>query len=277
MKKIFNIFTLAALVVFIGYLAVYAAKPANKDVSIHFLNVGQGDATFIELPGNQNILIDGGPVGSEKELDKYEPFFNRTIKNLIITHPHLDHFGGLLSIVKDYRIENIYMTKATNKTPEFEQLLSEIKGKNIRVSYVKKGDAIEFEQDIKLRFLFPSDTNYNPENLNDTSIVSELDWGSRKALFMGDMEADVQYKILDLVSKVDVLKVSHHCSTNAFDTKLYQKIMPQYAVISVGKGNAFGHPAKSCLDTMKSSQIYRTDQDGDISFDMSRDSLTPAK
>jgi competence protein ComEC len=272
-KKLFNVFTLAALLIFAGYLLVYATKPAKDHVAIHFLNVGQGDATYIEISENQDLLIDGGPSGDTvKNIERYKPFFDREIKSIVLTHPHRDHYGGLEKVVESYKVRDIYLTKATNDE-EYGQFIDLVKARNISIHYVKKGDEIQFEKGVKFVFLTPEATDYKNENINNTSIVGELVWGKNKALFMGDLEADEQHKLTPLLTKINLLKVSHHCSADAFDENFYKAIMPEYSVISVGKGNAFGHPSQKCLDIIKNSKVFRTDLDGDIGFDMTTESL----
>lgn len=265
---------LLSLFIFAGYLLYILLTPTNvTTINLHFLDVGQGDSLYLELPQGQNILIDGGPDGSAaRSLDRLVPFYNKEIDHVIMTHPHADHLAGLEKVLKEYKVGTFYLTEETNNTPEYISLLETLKKKNVTVKKVKAGDKILFPEGIVLDFLYPS--TLSSDNINNSSIVTELSWGEKKAIFMGDLEAEAQQNMIGTVSEVDLLKVAHHCSSDAINKNVYQKLSPNYTVISVGKDNKFGHPSQSCLQAISSSKVYRTDQDGQVDFTMSRTAIT---
>jgi len=279
-KTIFNPFLMIVLAVILVYL-VYSLLPDQQNsISINFFDVGQGDATLIEMPQGQKVLIDGGPNDSVvSKIDKSIVFYNRKIDAIVLTHPHADHLAGLLKTVESYEVKKVYLTGVSYSTPEYQQFIQSLQGNNIPVQQVVGGDYLDFGQGIKLNFVYPgvSMKNVTAENVNNSSIVTQLVWGKKSALFTGDLEKDAQISLISQNLRSDLLKVPHHCSSDALDSRLVTAVSPKYALISVGKDNKFGHPSKSCLNLLKSAQIFRTDYDGDVTFMMTQESLLPSK
>lgn len=279
-KKLFSSLGLAILIVIFAALFYQLLLPQSKFTKVTFFDVGQGDAALIETPSKQRILIDGGPndVVSTK-LDKETPFYQRTLDAVILTHPHADHLVGLIKVLKNYKVKTVYISGISHTTPEYLEFLSLIASKKIATHDVKSGDYLDFGEGIKLDFLFPlSDMRgKHIDNLNNSSIVSRLSWGKSSALFMGDLEKEGQDELLtaNLNLKSNLYKVPHHGSKDGANSTFLSKVSPEYAVISVGKDNQFGHPAVSTLNMFKSIKVYRTDYDGDVHFSLSEDRVAP--
>lgn len=275
-KKLVNIFVIIIFLFILGYLLYVAFQKPENGVMIHFFDVGQGDATLIETPLRQNVLIDGGPSDIiASKLDKTIPFYHRSLDAVILTHPHADHLTGLLKVVDSYEIKAFYLTGVTYNTPEYLELLSALRKNNIQTHYVIAGDTLTFGEGLRLDFLYPrADTKDKAvENINNTSIVTKLSWGSESILMTGDIENEEQSNLDQTQLKTTLLKVPHHCSGDGLSSKFLERASPKYAVISVGKDNKFGHPAQSCLSSLRSVQVFRTDQDGDIDFRLTKDNL----
>lgn len=277
-KRSINSFILVLLVVILGSILNLIFQQPRDGILIDFLDVGQGDAAIIETPAGQNVLIDGGPGDAVvSKLDKLLPFYKRKLDAVVLTHPHSDHLAGLIKIVDSYDIKTFYMTGVVYSTPEYNQLLEKLKTNNIPIKTVVRGDHLDFDDEIRLDFLYPDRLleGKTLENVNNSSIVTRLVWGKSSILMTGDLEKD-QLDSLDQFSiKSDVLKVPHHCSSDGVDRRFVAAVAPRYTVISVGKDNDFGHPAASCLNLLKGTQVYRTDSDGDIAFLMRRDTVRP--
>jgi len=273
-KSVFSIFVLLGLVVILVVLGGSYLNPSTKSaIALTFLDVGQGDATLIVTPNGQDVLIDGGPNDSVVAgLDENVPFYSHKLDAVVLTHPHADHVDGLVAVAKKYQISRVYMSGVTHTAPGYIAFLDVLKEKNVPVQLVKAGDKLEFEDGIRLDFLYPLTTlkDQKVENLNLTSIVSRLSWGKSSALIMGDLESEGQERLLasGQILKSEILKVSHHGSKDSADAKFLAAVDPKYAVISVGKDNMFHHPSQDMLTALVGRIVYRTDYDGDIRFEL---------
>ncbi len=279
-KKRISLLLLLIGIVILGYIASFIFESPKNGITLSFFSVGQGDATLIQTPEGQNVLIDGGPNNTVvSKLDKTIPFYKRKIDAIILTHPHADHLTGLIKVVDTYDVRAFYMTGVTHNTPEYSELLKKLIEYKVPTKIVAKGDKLDFDNGITLSFLFPltSLEGKTAENLNNTSIVARLVWGESSALFTGDLEKDKLSTLPAEEIKSDVLKVPHHCSANATTKSFVDLVSPKYAVIPVGENNSFGHPAPSCLNALKGTLTYRTDEDGDVVFTMTKDTITPSK
>jgi len=246
------------------------SSPSNKDAAplkAHFIDVGQGDCSFIQLADGRSILIDGGNRADFPVISNYlQGQKVKKIDYLIATHPHEDHIGALPAIIKNFEIGNIYMPKAMSNTKIFEELLSSIKTKGYSINTAAAGVVMIDEADVKLAFLAPNTADY--DELNNYSAVMKLTYKNTSFLFTGDAE-DVSEKemlIKNLDVKVDVLKVGHHGGRTSTTKEFLARVAPKAAVISAGKDNDYGHPHKETLDKLNAEkvQIYRTDLQGSI-------------
>jgi len=252
-------------------------------LEVIFFDIGQGDAIFIKTPKRHQILIDGGPSSAILEkLGKELPFWDRTIDLIILTHPEYDHLVGLIEVVKRYKIENILWTGVRKETAEFKEwqrLIEEERMKeDAQIKIAKNGLRINlliYEIDRKegyLEILFPLESLEGGEfkNTNNTSIITKLVFGENSFLFSGDAYKEIERRLIegevDLDS--DVLKVGHHGSKTSTSEEFLKEILPEIAVISVGKENAYGHPHQEVLEILSKYgiRILRTDIDGDIKF-----------
>ncbi|MDD5693171.1 MAG: MBL fold metallo-hydrolase [Patescibacteria group bacterium] len=275
-----NVFNLLILLLLTGTLIALigtATKDREDGILLHFFDVGQGDATLIETPQNQKILIDGGPNDSVvSKLDKRIPFYQKRLDVVILTHPHADHLAGLIKVLDSFKVKEVYLTGVIYTTPEYFRFLEVIKEKNITTHAVFDGDYLDFGDGIKLNFLFPQKSlqGQKVDNLNNSSIVAKLTWGEKSALFTGDLEKEAQLQLLNSGIKAELLKISHHCSNDAVSETFLKKVDPKYSIIFVGKDNMFGHPTASCLNALKSTEVFRTDYNGDINFLMTKEKIS---
>lgn len=277
-KTLFSPFSLAVMLLIVFGLILILFSPKSSYLKVNFFDVGQGDAALISTPNNQYVLIDGGPNSTVvPKLSKTVPIYHHTIDAVILSHPHADHLDGLLDVIKKYEIKNIYATGVLHTTPEYIEFLNLIKEKSIPLKVVKSGDSLDLGDETKILFLFPLENlaGTKPENLNDSSIVAKLKYGEKEVLFMGDLEAESQTKLLSSNQDVraDLLKVPHHGSVDSLNQDFISRVAPKFAVISVGKDNKFGHPSQTVLAALRGVTIFRTDQDGDVVFNMTKQKI----
>jgi competence protein ComEC len=242
----------------------------SKELKIIFLDVGQGDAVLISQ-GSKQILIDGGRDGKLllEKLGKYIPFWDREIEVVVATHPDQDHIGGLISVLRSYRIDAVIKTNDQSESQTFKTFSDEVN--KTQIIEAKKGVAIKLSDEAEAEVVYPitSIENSNAENSNDNSVIVKLNFGENRFLFMSDLPSAKENEIgknSDL--RADILKVSHHGSKYATGDEFLTAVAPQKAVISVGKNNMYGHPNQEVLDRLKNHnvEVLRTDKRGDIIF-----------
>ncbi len=241
-------------------------SPTYKDIKVHFIDVGQGDCEFIELPNGQTMLIDAGNSHNGSEIISYiENIFEYDEINFVVaTHPHSDHIGGMAEVISHFNIGAMYMPEKAHTSYTFENLLNAIESNNIDLHRAKADTNILTSGLLKIDLLAPFNEQYS--NLNNYSAVVKITYDETVLLFMGDAESQVEYKLLDKDIDADVLKVGHHGSDTASTELFISKVSPSVAVISCGSGNQYGHPHDTTLAVLNNykADIYRTDEVGTI-------------
>ena len=248
----------------------------NNNLKIDFLDVGQGDAIFIETPQLHQILIDGGPNSAILEkLQKLMPYFDRTIDLVILTHPDKDHMEGLLKVLQRYKVNYILWTGIVKSGPLYQKwlsLLSKSERQGTKIIKAKLFQEIKAGNTaIDILHPFEDLTGKEFENQdNDTSIVSHLIFGKNTFLFTADISNKVEKELVGkrVNLKSDVLKVAHHGSKYSTFDQFLKNVKPEIAVVSVGK-NLYGHPTAETLQRLKNFgiNILRTDQYGDVKME----------
>ena len=253
------------------------APESGAKLKVHYIDVGQGDSEFLELPNGQTMLIDAGNPENGSQIVSYiKGLGHDKIDYLIATHPHADHIGGMATVVNGLAIGKIYMPKVSTTTQTFEGLLSAIQGKGLKVNTAKASVNLFRAGNLNADFIAP--VNITGDDLNQYSAVIMLTYGDNKFLFMGDAGEPSESQITADV-KADVLKVGHHGSNTATSQTFLNKVHPKYAVIEVGKGNSYGHPTAVTLSKLQGigATIYRTDNDGTIIFTSDAKTITVNK
>ena len=233
-------------------------------VTIHYIDVGQGDAVFVELPKHRAMLIDAGPANRGGDVVDYIRELGYTqIDYLIGTHPHEDHIGGLPAVLQAFDVVNFYMPKVVHTTKTFENVLDAAEQNGLKIQSAKAGVVLLEEELLKAELLAPVRDDY--EDLNNWSAVCRLTYDETHFLFMGDAEALSESDIQGDVS-ADVLKVGHHGSNTSTSEAFLERVDPTYAVISVGEGNSYGHPHAETLEKLEAQgcKVCRTDTDGTV-------------
>ena len=274
-KPIFLV-VLTALAVIIWYAVFYFESRQNLLVT--FLDVGQGDAIFIEIPNGNQILIDGGPDDSVlAKLGSRMPFWDRSIDLVILTHPEKDHVAGLVEILRRYDVDRVLWTGVAHSIAEFYEWERLLKEKNISAIYAYAGQHARLGQGAFLDVLSPSGdfVGKSVKELNETSVVVKFEHGENSFLFTGDIGRSTEYRMLSeslntryFILDTDVLKVAHHGSKYSSMEPFLAAVSPNIAIAQVGRKNRYGHPARETLDRLAAvgAAIFRNDTDGDITI-----------
>jgi len=259
----------------------------SRILKVDFLDVGQGDSVFIETPEGHQIIIDGGPSSVLLEkLAERMPFWDKTIDLVILTHPEKDHMTGILDVLQRYKVDYFLWTGIIKNNAENKKLAELLNNaKNTKPDFLAslfrasatKVIAVSADEKIKagkvsIDILYPFENleGQEPKNTNDTSVVSKLVFGNTKFIFTGDISSAAERKIVKSGKNIlaDILKVAHHGSKYSTSDLFLENAKPKIAVISVGKGNSYGHPTPEVLQKLEKSGIktLRTDTDGDINM-----------
>ncbi|MDP2637274.1 MAG: ComEC/Rec2 family competence protein [bacterium] len=253
------------------------AKGAYTVVS--FLDIGQGDAAFVETPQGHQILIDGGP--NDKILEKLELLmlpWDKDIDLVILSHPAADHVTGLLSVLKEYKVKNIVWTGVKKDTRVYRQwlnMLEKEKEEGANVLLIQQGARIEFPGTTcrhSFDILFPLEdlSDITVVDDNDTSIVAKGVFCGHSVLFTGDLTKKAEAQLVEEKADLEsfILKVGHHGSRTSSSEEFLEAVQPQYAVISAGQDNPYRHPHEDILERFQGYgiQVMRTDELGDIVF-----------
>ncbi|QQG45006.1 MAG: MBL fold metallo-hydrolase [Candidatus Sungiibacteriota bacterium] len=268
--KLISLIILATVSVTIWYAVFYFE--ARQNLIVNFFDVGQGDAIFIEVPDGNQILIDGGP--NDKILSRLGgvmPFWDRDIDLLVLTHPHADHLDGLLEVLKRYNIGQVLESGAEHSIPEYQEWRDLLRTKNVPVFVAQRGQKVKAGGAVFV-VLAPFE-NYGGKtlkNIHDATVILKMNYGSTTALFTGDAEKQLEYRLLWSNSdiKSDILKVGHHGSKTSTSEEFLKAVSPKFAVVQVGRKNRYGHPAQEVLDRIAGAGValFRVDLDRDTEF-----------
>ena len=231
-------------------------------LNVYYLDVGQADSILIEN-NNNYMLIDAGNNEDGEKLVTYFKRLGITKFDIVVgTHAHEDHIGGMDDIINNFEIEDFYMPEVITTTKTFEDVLDALEGKQVAFQTPIIDSELVFENS-KIKVLSVSDDD---SDLNDTSVVLRLKYGTTSFLFTGDATEKIENTILNKEIKSDVLKVAHHGSSTSNSLSFLKRVSPTYAVISVGEGNSYNHPHDVMLNRLYdlNARVYRTDRDGTV-------------
>ncbi len=266
--RIYFLLFLLILNITIFYSVYYIG---GREMTVAFLDVGQGDATFIKAPGGVQVLVDGGANSQVlRELGKVMPFYDRSIDVVIATHADQDHIGGLVEVLKRFKVDLFIRSNATSSSAVYLELENLIKVKKIKEEVIISPEILSLGPGAELDILFPTQNTTGWET-NDASIVSKLVYGGNSFLLPGDspqlIEKYLVGKYGDFLDS-DVLKVGHHGSKNSSAELFVGTVSPAYAVISAGLNNRYGHPSPEVLDifTQFQDKVLQTLGGGMILF-----------
>ena len=239
--------------------------PAEGELKVHFIDVGQADCILVQSNG-ENMLIDAGNNDDGDLVVAYLKKVGVTTLNYAVgTHPHEDHIGGLDVVLQNFPVDHLMMPKISHTTKTFEDVLDVATDQSLSIQAPKQGDSFTLGNATvtAVNCLTPKQGD-----LNNASIMLRLDFGETSFLFTGDAEEEAEQAVLQ--SKVDisctVLKVGHHGSSSSSTPAFLSAVNPRYAVIMCGRDNDYGHPHKEVKNNLEKRNItvYRTDKQGTV-------------
>lgn len=257
-------------VTFIWY--VVSCEDRRGLATVAFLNIGQGDSVFVDSPEGHQMLIDGGPNKIVlQRLNEVMPFYDRTIDVVLATHPDSDHIAGLVDVLSRYKVKVVIMTEVVSDTAVFKALFDVVKKNKATIVHPRRGMVINLGGGADFRVIFPDRSMVGQTDINLTSIVGKVEMGQKSFLLTGDSPQSIEHYEVSLDSailKSDVLKPGHHGSKTSSSAEFIAAVKPEYAVVSAGKDNSYGHPHQEVLDilTQFGVKILRTDEQGTIIF-----------
>lgn len=267
MKK--RILTFLLLIATLLCLCSCSKTSDDSTFSIHFIDVGQGDAALIECDGHYMLIDGGNKSAGDKVYNVLEEEKIQQLDILAVSHLHADHYGGLIKVLTyASTIDLTICNSEYSDTETFRKFEHELGINGSKITVPENGDKYE------LGSATVEVIDVCADEGND-SLVLLITYGDTKFLFTGDIEDAVQTRIADKYQsesdepyKIDLIKMPHHGSYTGTLYRFLRTFMPDYAIISVGAGNTYGHPHRETLDLLDSKtwkpMLYRTDLDGDI-------------
>lgn len=243
----------------------------QEEIQVHFIDVGQGDSSLI-ITDDFTVLIDAGEKGCGEIVNSYLAEHNiENLDYIIATHPHSDHIGGLPEVISQNDVGTVIIPHISDDkiptTKIYGQFLQAIDDKDCKLEEAYTGEVINLGI-AEMKVLAPVNDDYS--DLNNFSVVTELEFENVRFLFTGDAETKSENEIIDsgMLESADVLKVGHHGSSSSSGEAFLDIVKPEYAVISCGEGNSYGHPNEDTIERLLkyTDSIYRTDLQGNIVF-----------
>jgi competence protein ComEC len=243
--------------------ATQTVEPTNSELTVHFIDVGQADAALLQCEDDV-MLIDGGNVADSNLIIAYLKKLNiECIDYMVCTHAHEDHVGGLSAPLSVMPVGAVYAPVTESDSKAYQTFKRKVAEQNTETIHPVNYENFPLGS-AKVEILAAPD---NADNLNNSSIILKVTHGNKSFLFTGDAEREEEQTLLDKgMLKADVLKVGHHGSDTSTSYVFLREVMPEYAVISCGKGNSYGHPTEEVLSRLRDAdvKVYRTDLQGDI-------------
>lgn len=260
--------------VFLNVISFYYCFGVKDVLKVVFLDVGQGDAIFIQTPMGNQILIDSGNgVNILTKLGEVLPFFDRSIDAIFATHPDQDHIGGFPDVLKFYKVGEFFRNGAVYDTATAQEVMKNVDVKKIKSEILCRGEILDLGGGVFLEILWPltCDSTKKNSDTNSDSIVAKLVYGESSIFLTGDAPIKTEKALISLDSlslKSNILKVGHHGSKNSSSEDFLRAVSSTDAVISVGLKNSYGHPNIEVVDQLKNigERISETSLLGNVFF-----------
>jgi competence protein ComEC len=261
---------IGGLALLVVLASVAALQMPDGHLHVHFLDVGQGDAIFIQCPNGQQILVDGGPSPSTllSHLGRRMPFWDHSLDLVVLTHPEEDHVGGLMEVLTRYDVGLVLDSGQQCASATCEAWRSLIEDRMVPYRTAEAGMGLNLDEGLRLDVLHPQADlmTGTTSDMNNNSLVLRLQYGHFSLLLAADIMAEAERTLLSSGQPLDslVLKVPHHGGDTALTLPFLQAVDPELAVISVGADNRFGHPDQVTLEKLGGIDTYRTDRQGSV-------------
>lgn len=272
--RLFILGTFVSLITLFGFLSWQNHTLANSGdglLTVAFLDVGQGDAIFIETPDDVQVLIDGGANNSVlRVLAEEMAIGDRDLDVVLATHPDKDHIGGLVDVLQRYDVANIIKTNNESETSTGEAFALALENENAEIYFAKAGQQLALGASTSILILSPSGDVRDLES-NTSSIVAQLRYGGIEFMLTGDAPISIEEYLSRTFGKdleSEVLKLGHHGSRTSSGEIFLDTIKPEYGVVSAGKDNTYGHPHSEVVENLKKRDInmLNTADSGTIVF-----------
>ena len=237
--------------------------------SVHFIDVGQGDAALLKSPEGEYALIDCGPTANGSYLVKYLSDVGvDSLDYVIITHPHEDHYGGFTEVMENFEIEELIIHEAFADVYPYDKFIRMAESSGTDVFFADEDRNFRLDGDVNIEMLVPEITDIN--DLNESSLCFRVSYGNRAFMFTGDAEADTESYLMSLGKNLEayVLKAGHHGSSTSNTKRFVKSVDPEYAVVSCEKNNDYGHPHRETVTLFEKSDIKMlvTYESGNVVF-----------
>ncbi|MBU0750458.1 MBL fold metallo-hydrolase [Patescibacteria group bacterium] len=252
-------------------IAIQLLAPIKHELTVSFLDIGQGDSIFIESPTGVQLLIDGGPDRSVlRELPKRMGIFDRSIDVVLATHPDKDHIAGLTEVFNRYAVGTYVESGVEGDSSYVDSLAAAVTSERVNTILAKRGMRLHLGGGAYADILYPDRDVTNLET-NTASIVVRVVYGESEFLLTGDAPISVEDWLVDLDGEhlaSDVLKAGHHGSRTSTSEEWITAVHPQYVVISAGEDNSYGHPHTEVVDRIRErgARMLSTATDGTVTF-----------
>lgn len=240
-------------------------------LTVSFLDVGQGDAIFIQAPGGRQVLIDGGPDSSVvRQLGRVMPWYDHSIDVVVATHPDADHISGLIDVLGRYDVATVIQSSVRGSTALWQTFNTTIQSEGAQVVEATRGKVIELGGGARLEILFP-DREVTRVETNTGCVVARLVYGTTSFMLPCDTTSEVERYLVQLDGanlQSDVLKAAHHGSKTSSSPSFLGYVNPEYGIYSRGCDNSYGHPSQQTVDTFARFEIPTLDtcKEGTITF-----------
>ena len=259
---------LAVILTAFAYQASVGRPPSGLRVT--FFDVGQGDAALIQAEDGATILIDGGPH-SDSALTPLRAAGVGLIDLMLVTHAHSDHVKGIPAVIRVADITEAILPPDSSDTDYIDEITKALAGRRARETKALDGQIYKVGKYLTVRILAPDSGQKETDDPNNLAVVALVEYKGLQILFPGDIESAAEQDLISdgQATKVDILKVPHHGSRDAGYYRFLKAVDPEVAVISVGAGNPYHHPAPSTVDKLKDlgAKVYRTDKNGSVTIE----------
>lgn len=266
MKK-FGAFSLLLVLLLTGCTVPADTPEETNYLTIHYIDVDQADCILL-IAGETTVLIDGGNTGTALNVVSYLRRYGIDELDLVVnTHPHGDHLGGIPAVLSSIPTKQVWCSHTAYDTYLFSSFERAVDKQDLTIRDPAPGTAYAADG-LSITVLGPLFDNDTYTDLNDTSLVLMVEYGQRKFLFTGDMEAYAEKQLVeaDIDLDADVLKVGHHGSYSSTSQIFLDEVTPEYGIISCGRDNEYGHPHDSPMNRLEQAEVelFRTDTMGNI-------------
>jgi competence protein ComEC len=253
-------------------------KSGDPVLRITFLDVGQGDAIHIQTPSQKHILVDAGrwSPGYDSGSGVINPYLKHVgieeIDAVILSHPHADHIGGIVPIIENFKVQNIYQSSYAYDSQLYQNYLGKTDELNLPIKNIYAGDQIELEENVRIYVLGPMMRSSNPSNPNNSSVAIKIVYGDQSILLTGDAESQQESKMANIYGgflRSNLYKMGHHGSRTSSTETLLEVVEPKISVATLAFRNRFRHPNRDAVSRVSkfTQENYFTSLQGAVVFE----------